>query len=133
MVRYTGFTPLQVEAIKLRDGGMCAMRGTHDRCTGVADTANHRLNRGAGGSQQRNGLSNGCGICNICNGLIEHDSELADIARRRGIKLREGITTPTEVPIWSPFFRQWCVLTDDDLRLTGETDELTMPTIEDVR
>ena len=122
----TGFTPEQSAAILLRDGGICAMTGSHKQCTGRADVVNHRLNRGAGGSKLRNGLSNGCAICHTCNGLIESDSRLAEIARARGVKLREG-DTPADTPIWSPFFQQWCSLGDNALRLTGFNDLKTRP------
>ena len=114
----TGFTPPIVAAVLLRDGGMCALTGQHPSCTGRADTANHRLNRGRGGSKLRNGMGNACAICTHCNGLIESDAEYATLARRLGVKLREG-DTPEQVPLWSPFFHQWVQITDDALHLTG--------------
>ena len=117
----TGFTSDQSAAILLRDGGICAMTGIHEQCTGRADVANHRLNRGAGGSKLRNGLSNGCAICHTCNGLIEADARLAEIARARGVKLRQG-EEPADCPIWSPFFHQWVMLSDNALTLTGDND-----------
>jgi hypothetical protein len=122
----TGFTPDQNAAILLRDGGICAMIGSHDGCAGRADTANHRLNRGAGGSKLRNGMSNGCAICHVCNGLIESDSALASVARERGVKLRQG-DEPAECRLWSPFFHQWVKLSDYALTLTGETDPTAQP------
>ena len=122
----TGFPPALVQAIILRDGGLCAMVGTTPQCRGRADTANHRLNRKAGGSRQRNGAGNGCGICNTCNGLIESDAALAEIARHRGVKLREGDDPRL---MWSPFFRQWAHVSDDALALTGHTDPHSRPEI----
>jgi len=130
----TGFTPEQRDAVLLRDGGMCAMRGTHDQCRGRADDANHRLNRGAGGTSDRgtgkNGMGNACAICFVCNGLIESDPELAAIARHRGVKLEQG-DRPELVALWSPFFRQWVQVTDHALYLLGETDLTARPEILD--
>ena len=122
----TGFTPAQVAATLLRDGGMCALSGQHPSCTGRADTANHRLNRGRGGSKLRNGMANACAICHHCNGLIEQDAEYATLARHLGVKLREG-DTPEQIPLWSPFFRQWVRVDDNALRLTGDTDASSRP------
>ena len=124
MTRVTGFTPEQVRAVVVRDE-MCAMRGTNPACNGRAETANHRLNRGAGGSKLRNGLANACGICHVCNGLIESDPDLAQIARAQGVKLVEG-DVPEDVALWSPFFAQWVWLTDDALELSGASN-LYMP------
>lgn len=114
----TGFTPAQVAGCKMRDGEMCVMAGILPGCTGRADTANHRLNRGAGGSKMRNGMSNACAICDHCNGLIENDAEAAAEARRRGVKLREG-DDPATVPMWHPFYRQMCQPGDTSLELLG--------------
>lgn len=122
----TGFTPAQSAAILLRDGNICAMTGSHEWCTGRAEVVNHRLNRGAGGSKLRNGLSNGCAICHTCNGLIESDARLAAVARARGVKLRQG-EEPADCPIWSPFFHQWVMLSDNALTLTGDINVHARP------
>ena len=126
MSKPTGFTPEQVAAILLREGSVCAMYGADDRCRRHATTANHRKNRGAGGSKLRNGLGNGCAICDRCNGDIESDPEYAELARARGVKLRA--TDEIEgAPLWSPFFDQWVTVDDYALRLTGDRDVLTPP------
>ena len=122
----TGFTPAQVAAVLLRDGGMCALTGRHPDCNGRADTANHRLNRGAGGSKLRNGMGNACAICHHCNGLIEQNAEYAALARDLGVKLTQG-DEPEQIPIWSPFFRQWVQLNDNALTLTGYHDMHARP------
>lgn len=129
----TGFTPEQVAAILLRDGDLCAMSGHPENpdCWGKATTANHRLNRGAGGSKLRNGTGNGCGICNQCNGAIESVALLAALARHLGVKLRQG-DDPERSLIWSPFFRQWANITDRALYLTGETDRNVRPSFEEM-
>jgi hypothetical protein len=122
----TGFGHQLIAAILLRDGAICGMYGTNPNCRRHATTANHRLNRGAGGSKLRNGMSNGCAICDICNNAIEDDAELAEIARHRGVKLTEG-DNPSLVPMWSTFFLMWVILHDDEMLLTGLTDETVRP------
>lgn len=49
-----------------RDGGFC-MLALH-RCTGEAQTTDHRANRGAGGSRLLNDPSNLIAACSQCNG-----------------------------------------------------------------
>jgi hypothetical protein len=118
MARVTGFTPAQVAGCLMRDGEMCALANILPDCTGRASTANHRLNRGAGGSKLRNGLANACAICDHCNYLIEHDGSAAHEARQRGVKLREG-DDPATVPMWSPFYRQMVQPGDEHMDLLG--------------
>lgn len=112
----TGFTPEQRAATLTRDGNMCAME-----CNRPATEANHRLNRKAGGSRLRNGMSNACAICDICNVDIESDADIREEALRRGVKLEEG-QDPSTTALWSPFYRQWILPGDDDCELLGLTD-----------
>lgn len=117
----TGFSPAEKGYILIRDGGMCAMFGAPGCDGDRADEVNHRLNRKAGGSRLRNGMGNGVSIASLCNGHLESDAEFAEEGRRRGVKLVEG-QDPEQVPVWSPFFRQWVLLTDGALDFTGITD-----------
>lgn len=57
---------------------------------GEIETAvpHHRLNRGMGGSKERDVPSNIICLCANMNGLIESSSEAAEEARRYGWKLR---------------------------------------------
>lgn len=135
----TGFTPTQVDGILMREGTICAMSGAElpDGTTlprHKATTANHRLNRGAGGTADRgtgrNGTDNGCAICWTCNGLIEDGAELADIARHRGVKLTAG-DRPHLVAFWCIFYGQWVQLIGDDMILLGLTDPTTRPELHD--
>lgn len=94
----TGFTPEQKRIILERDGFLCCLCGRR------AEVANHRAGRGAGGSKLANTLANGCALCHRCNGAIESDAELAQLARDRGVKLSRW-DDPTECPYWSPLYR----------------------------
>jgi hypothetical protein len=104
-VSTTGFTPEQTATCLFRDGHKCAMCGRR------ATTANHRANRGAGGHRGSNGLANACAICTDCNGLIESDAALADVARARGVKLSR-YDDPTTVPYLSPLYAVPVLLDD---------------------
>jgi len=86
----TGFTKKQTAEILERDDGVCLMWGSSPFCAYYADVANHRINRGAGGSKGLNATVNGCAICTMCNGLIEADRHLAMVARVRGVKVRSS-------------------------------------------
>lgn len=117
----TGFTPHQVQAILWRDGDKCGMCGRRAR------TANHRANRGAGGFRAGNVLSNGCALCHDCNGLIESDGPLAEIARERGVKISKW-DDPRTIPYLSPLYGCLVLLDDEggfefsDLPAAGPTD-----------
>jgi hypothetical protein len=121
------FAPDVKAGILLRDGDLCAMLGATG-CRSRADHhPNHRLNRGAGGSSLNivNDAANGCAICGPCNVGIEAVPELAEEARRRGVKLSPGgsaYDVITRTPIWLPFWRQWCLLDYDGMHLTGISD-----------
>lgn len=116
----------------MREGNLCAMLGADPRCRLRATTANHRLNRGAGGTSDRghgrNGMGNACAICDWCNGAIEDLPELAELARHRGVKLRSG-ATPSLEPLWHPLFGQWVQITDHALYLLGLRNPSQKPTL----
>jgi len=120
----TGFGPDISAAIIMRDGGMCAMLGAPG-CPGhQADEANHRLNRGMGGTSVAlvNSPANGCATEHHCNWALEAVPDFAEEARRRGVKLEQS-ADPLAVPMWSPFFRQWVRFTSETvMHLTGVTD-----------
>lgn len=119
----TGFDPTIREAILWRDNYLCAMLGAAG-CPGKRATeANHRLNRGMGGSSAPliNDPVNGCAAEHHCNWALEAVPEFAEEARRRGVKLEQG-SDPLRVPMWSPFFRQWVLLLEDGMHLTGIID-----------
>lgn len=80
--------------ISQRDGGLCCL------CGGEATTTQHRRNRGAGGGKLVNVISNGCAICDRCNFLIEAQSDVAELARRLGVKIRRNASfAPCDVPL----------------------------------
>ena len=53
----------------VRDGGLCQLM--LPGCTGEAQTADHRANRGAGGSTVLDHPSNLVAACSLCNGAKE--------------------------------------------------------------
>lgn len=118
----TGFTREQKQIILWRDGDLCCM------CRQRATEANHRANRGAGGSKYRNTLPNGCALCTICNGRIESDAEYAAEARRRGVKL-DSWDDPEAEPWLSPLYQLpvWSLPNGDLL-----FERPTRPSMEDV-
>jgi hypothetical protein len=75
------------------------MWGSNPFCAYYADYANHRINRGAGGSKAMNVVVNGCAICSRCNTLIESDSGLALIARVRGVKVRSSHNVVRDIQV----------------------------------
>lgn len=115
----SGF-PRDVAAGILQRDMTCAMHGTHPECRGRAEVANHRAGRGMGGSPAANVAPNGVGLCHPCNGLIESDAELAEVARRRGVKVT-GLEHVQRVAVWSPSWRQFLLLTSWGAFPTGET------------
>jgi len=94
----TGFTAEQKAIVLFRDFETCPI------CYRKATTVNHRANRGAGGFKGANTLANACAICWTCNGLIESDPDLAELARERGVKLSR-YDDPELVPYFHPAYR----------------------------
>lgn len=115
----TGFADWQKAAIMLRDGEKCCL------CDKRATVVNHRKNRGAGGRESLNRISNGCALCWSCNDLIERDADLAAEARRLGIKLDDHESLQT--PLWSAFFGLWLILHDAYCLPTGYRDRNIRP------
>ena len=67
-----------------RDGGMCVIGGP--ACLGEATVADHRANRGAGGSTVLNDVRCLIAACGICNGLKADASRFyRDELVRRGV------------------------------------------------
>jgi len=111
----TGFGTEIIAAVIIREGGMCAMG-----CGRRAETANHRLNRKAGGRKNGSLIANACAICNICNHAIEDNADQREEALRRGVKCEEH-QDPALTAMWHPFYQQWCLL-GENLELTGNPD-----------
>lgn len=102
-----------------RDGGLCMLR-ISKACTGVADCADHRANRGSGGAGQRlNQPSNLIAACSFCNGAKEdsHGGVRADL-ERRGLRLRSDSThlktalRAVVMPVMYPDGREYYLLDD---------------------
>lgn len=70
------------DRIIFRDGGLCQLNLFG--CTVFADTADHRANRGAGGSQLLDDGRNLIAACNLCNMAKENATGAvrADLIRR---------------------------------------------------
>lgn len=93
-MKRTGFTDKQIAAIRARDANRSAWSGNE------SDTLvpQHRANRGMGGRESMNRLSNGVLIESEINGLIESDPHWQAEAQRRGIKV-SAFSNPATVPI----------------------------------
>ena len=96
-----------VKRVLARDHGMCVIAGPP--CTRDATVADHRVNRGHGGSKVLNDLANLIAACGLCNGWKEDvDGEALIELRRRGVRVQPDSThaksllraqiTPVEYP-----------------------------------
>lgn len=84
--------PKRLSALVLkRDGGVCQL--SLSGCTYVAEVADHRANRGMGGSNKLNNAVNLVAACSTCNGLKETltGKALEDI-KRRGLRIMHAST-----------------------------------------
>ena len=109
------------ECVKARDMGLCVVRGPY--CTGQAQVAHHRANRGAGGSKSLDGYPNLLASCSRCNSWME-ECDGADRAEleARGVRVRgdsthqktaqRALTTPVRYP-----GGRWFYLNDDGTRV----------------
>ncbi|MBK0420383.1 hypothetical protein JD276_15245 [Leucobacter sp. CSA1] len=87
-----GIPKKTVAVVIERDHGLCVLRISPD-CTGTADVADHRANRGHGGA--KSGVldrpSNLIAACGICNGYKESNANRAEL-ERRGVRVRGDST-----------------------------------------
>lgn len=87
-----------------RDGPLCP------HCGRPANQRQHRANRGAGGSNERERPSNIIAFCDL-NTALEQDAALAAWARDAGWKLR-STDDPTRVAYWDHPTQAWVLLDD---------------------
>lgn len=81
---------------------------------GDVETAvpHHRANRGMGGSKTRDVPSNIVSMCAEFNGIMESDSESAELARRMGWKLYSW-QSPSISPVYIQKLSGWFYLDDE--------------------
>lgn len=73
-------------AVIHRDGGLCVLNLA--RCTGNAETTDHRANRQAGGSRVLNDGANLLGSCVRCNGdKADASGDVREDLESRGINI----------------------------------------------
>lgn len=84
-------------------------------CYHCGTTANlvphHRLNRGMGGSKERDTPANIIAMCSFFNGIMESDLDAGTWARDHGWKLRNG-DDPRKIPVASALGIHWYLLDD---------------------
>lgn len=107
-------------SVILRDGGRCVLNLA--RCTGLAQTTDHRANRQAGGSRVLNGPANLLGACVRCNGdKADASGEVREDLERRGINIlpasthQKTLERVTATPVQYPDGR-WYQLIDENTR-----------------
>ena len=108
-----------------RDNGFCLLAGPF--CVGEATVADHRANRGMGGSKVLNSPENLIAACSPCNGWKEtaHSIELGFLIERglrvlRAATVAETLRRCRETPIEDLTGEQWW-LTADGRRVPANT------------
>ena len=96
-------TPKQFRRYLDRDQG-CLHCGERE-----AVAPNHRVNRGMGGSKERDVPSNVIVLCSRLNGLIESDSAASQLAKRYGWKLNSW-QDPLDTPVFDTQIGEWLLL-----------------------
>ena len=110
-------TSAEIRKVIARDGGQCVIAGPH--CQGVAVTADHRANRGSGGSRALDNPANLVACCALCNGLKEDaDGEYRTELIERGIRVVKAATNAATVtraqltPVRYPDGTEWWLTTN---------------------
>lgn len=93
-----------------RDGRMCVSCGRDDMLT-----LQHRINRGMGGSNTRDGYENLVTMCSLENQRLEMIPDFAAIGIDNGWKLRSW-EDPLKVPVFFAF-DGWYYLTERGTRV----------------
>lgn len=83
----------KTDLVIARDGGVCVLQ--LDVCTGAAEVADHRANRGQGGAKSGvlDQMSNLIAACSLCNGKKETVyGELRELLVARGVRVESHST-----------------------------------------
>jgi len=115
-----------VDQVLERDNGFCLLAGPF--CLGEATVADHRANRGSGGSRELNNPVCLVAACHLCNGWKEtaHSLELIGL-KERGLRVLKAstnaatVTRCEETPV-QDLDGQWYWLLPDGTRQRFERD-----------
>jgi len=104
-----------VKGVLERDNQECVISGPD--CVGVATVADHRVNRGSGGSKVLDDPRNLVASCGICNGWKETATgKWLVILRERGVRVekaatnQESLSRAIERPVAYPDGRKFFLL-----------------------
>lgn len=120
-------TTKTINAVIARDGDRCVIAGPH--CLGDALYADHRANRGNGGSKVLDSITNLIAACALCNGGKEDaDGEYRADLIARGVRIEKDSTNAKTVerarttPVTFPDGSRWLLL-DDGTRTNATREE----------
>lgn len=87
----TGIPKRMVQDVLQRDGWICQLN--LDGCLREATVADHRANRGMGGSPKLNNVVNLIAACGVCNGAKESASNVEKLSlEERGLRVLHART-----------------------------------------
>lgn len=116
-----------VQQVIDRDGGWCLLTGPH--CLGEATVADHRVNRGMGGSKALNVPENLIAACTVCNGWKETAYQLElNALIASGLRIHRAATVEAtlqrcrETPVQG-LDGEWWFLLPDGTRKEAILDE----------
>ncbi|HWU47801.1 MAG TPA: hypothetical protein VN133_13675 [Humibacter sp.] len=101
-----------------RDGGVCML--ALEGCTGRGETADHRANRGQGGSPILDDGANLVSACVPCNGKKEDDWSVREELIARGVRVEKAATNQRtldrarQTPVTDPLGRKWWLISDTE-------------------
>ena len=118
-------TPAMKVAVIARDHHHCVLR--LEGCTVLATVADHRANRGAGGSPTLNAFPVLIAACTRCNGEKENATgEVLAGLKRRGLRVEKDstnaktLTRCVAIPVTYPDGSTWYLEMDGSTRRSGQ-------------
>lgn len=108
------------QTVLARDGDRCCSCGWPQQLE-----LNHRINKGMGGSNLLDYISNLVTMCHGCNNALEADASFRDSGLRMGWKVQSW-DDPHRIPVYFQYAREWRLLNDKGTYVVVDEEQISL-------